>query len=55
MRPTAEPPGGNAHLRESRDFEVQFKIPFDSIKGMVLKHLEFLYHLDTAFLITIRS
>ena len=38
MRPAAEPPSGHAHLRESRDFEVQFKIPFDSIKGMILKH-----------------
>jgi hypothetical protein len=39
----------SAHLRTSIGFEVQFKSHW--IKAMVLKHLEFLQHLDTAVMI----
>jgi hypothetical protein len=39
----------NAHLRRSLGFEVQFKSLW--IKAMVLKHLEFPQHLDTAVMI----
>jgi hypothetical protein len=39
----------STHLRTSIGFEVQFKSHW--IKAMVLKHLEFLQHLDTAVMI----